>query len=136
MFESHTTPENLIPGALLHGRLDQPDGAPVYGRLGTDGTVHLYTDCTWHPYFLKGLHNLVTQGHDGVSAGGPYSYTGITKIVTWVQARARTVHRQDADCAAFLDDGACLACGVTHAEDPEPCCGGRAFHRNTCVHAA
>ena len=129
-------PANLIPGALLHGRLDAPDGALVYGRLGTDGAMYLYTSCTTHGYALKGLTALAAQGHGGVGAAGPYHYTGIAAVIAWAQARARETHRQDADCAAFLtEDFACAGCGVTHAEDPEPCCGARAFHRPGCAYA-
>lgn len=127
-------PANLIPGALLHGRLDALDGAPVYGRLDADGAVYLYTSCTMHGYALKNLAALAAQGHGGVGGAGPYHFTGVAAIVAWAQARARETHRQDADCAAFLgDDGTvCVACGVAHAEDPEPCCGARGFHRPGC----
>lgn len=126
-------PANLIPGALLHGRLDALDGAPVYGRLDADGAVYLYTSCTMHGYALKNLVTITAQGYDGVGAAGPYHYTGIAAVIAWAQARARETHRQDADCAAFLtEDFACAGCGVTHAEDPEPCCGARGFHRPGC----
>lgn len=136
---AHVTDDsaNLIPGALLHGRTDTPDGAPVYGRLDPNGAMYLYTDCTSHGYGLKDLTTLVTQGHAGVGAAGPYHYTGAAEIVAWARVRARETHRQDADCAAFLsDDGTCcIACGTIHAEDPEPCCGARAFHQPGCVSA-
>lgn len=130
-------PTNRIPGTLLHGRLDKPDGAPVYGRLDRNGGVYLYTDCTSHGYGLKRLTTAVVQGHATLDAAGPYRYTGLAEIVAWARGRARETHRQDADCAAFLsDDGTCcVACGVAHAEDPAPCCGARAFHRPGCAHA-
>lgn len=126
-------PANLIPGALLHGRSDAPAGAPVYGWLDPNGGVYLYTDCTSHGYALRALAAAVARGHDSVGAAGPFRYTGLAEIVAWAQARARETHRQDADCAAFLqNDFTCSGCGTAHSEDPEPCCGGRAFHRPGC----
>lgn len=94
MFAFHTTPENLIPGALLHGRLDAPDGAPVHGRLDADGAVYLYTSCTMHGYVLKDLTALAAQGHSGVGAAGPYHYTGIAAIVAWAQDKRQPTDAQ------------------------------------------
>lgn len=130
-------PTNRIPGTLIHGLTDRPDGAPVYGRLDRNGAVYLYTDRTSHAYGLKRLMTTVAQGHAALDAAGPFRYTGLAEIIAWAQARARETHRQDADCAAFLsDDGTCcVACGVARGETPELCCGGWAFHKPGCTRA-
>lgn len=43
----------------------------------------------------------------------------------------RPMHVQDEDCAAFLVDDQCTACGVSHTGDCP--CGGRGFHRPGCL---
>lgn len=49
-----------------------------------------------------------------------------------LRAQDPASHHQDADCALTLKADTCTVCGVIHGE---PClaCGGRGFHRPTCV---
>lgn len=63
-------------------------------------------------------------------------------IVDWSNSCRTTAHRYaaplvhaphacDADCAAFLVDGQCGACGVSHT-NPCPTCGGAGYHHAGC----
>ena len=42
------------------------------------------------------------------------------------------MHKQDSDCAPYLDaDDQCTVCGVSHTNEC-PSCGGRGFHKPSC----
>jgi hypothetical protein len=44
-------------------------------------------------------------------------------------------HNQDSDCAPFIRDGSCMACGVDHSATC-PVCSGRGFHKSDCLEVA
>jgi hypothetical protein len=47
--------------------------------------------------------------------------------------QAKALHDTDADCAPHIDaDGQCSVCGVSHTATC-PGCGGRGFHKPTCL---
>jgi hypothetical protein len=50
----------------------------------------------------------------------------------WDPCGPSPIHTKDSDCTVG-PDGCCAACGVAHGFLPSLCCGGRGFHRKTCL---